>query len=152
MSYSDRDEVKKPSEMKAHGDRYNDGKLKWSYVNFKAMEPMVRVLMFGSQKYAPKNWMKGLDKVEVLESMQRHLAALMDGQQNDPESGLHHIGHLMCNCMFYSYFDLKEKENYGKQEGNVLQSHMDLQETVRGSSKLPSEFWTTNTTKEESKY
>lgn len=31
------------------GSRYNEGKLKWSYVPFKALEPMVRVLMFGAE-------------------------------------------------------------------------------------------------------
>lgn len=88
---------------KAHGDRYNDGKLKWSYVHFGSLEPMVRVLMFGAQKYAPFNWQKGLKKDEILESMQRHLAKMIDGEVNDPESGLPHMGHIQCNAMFYNY-------------------------------------------------
>lgn len=91
------------SSEKTHGDRYNDGKLKWSYVNFKALEPMVQVLMFGAQKYSPFNWQKGLQKDEILESAMRHLTKMIDGEINDPESGLPHIGHLMCNCMFYQY-------------------------------------------------
>ena len=95
---------------KAHGDRYNDGKLKWSYVHFASLEPMVRVLMFGAQKYEPFNWQKGLKKDEILESMQRHIAKMFDGEQNDPESGLPHIGHVMCNAMFWSYMDLQEKK------------------------------------------
>lgn len=90
---------------KPHGLRYNDGKLKWSYVNFEALEPMVRVLMFGAQKYEPFNWQKGLDRQEILESMQRHLAALFDGETNDKESGISHMGHIMCNAMFYNYFN-----------------------------------------------
>jgi hypothetical protein len=92
-----------PGLPKAHGLRYNDGKLKWSYVNWKAIEPMVRVLMYGAQKYSPDNWKKGLKKEEVLESAMRHLTKLIDGEMNDPESGLSHIGHLMCNAMFYQY-------------------------------------------------
>lgn len=97
-------------EKKAHGLRYNDGKLKWSYVHFQSMEPMVRVLMFGAQKYEPRNWQRGLNKEEILESMQRHLAKMMDGEENDPESGLSHIGHIMCNAMFWSYMDLRDKK------------------------------------------
>lgn len=84
--------------------RYNQGKLKWSMVHFKSLEPMVKVLMYGANKYSRDNWKKGLDRQEILDSMQRHLAALIDGQEIDPESQLEHIGHLMCNCMFYSYF------------------------------------------------
>ena len=68
---------------------------------------MVRVLMYGADKYAVDNWKKGLDKREILDSLQRHVAALIDGQEVDPESGEHHIGHIMCNCMFYSYFNIK---------------------------------------------
>lgn len=84
--------------------RYNQGKLKWSYVHFKSLEPMVRALMAGAEKYVPENWKKGLDKKEILESMQRHLAALMDGELVDPENGILHTGGIMCNAMFYTYF------------------------------------------------
>jgi hypothetical protein len=95
----------------ATGLRYNNDKLKWSYVHFKSLEPMVRVLEFGAKKYAPFNWQKGLKKEEILESMMRHITAMIDGEVNDPESGLPHIGHIMCNCMFYQYMDQKEQEH-----------------------------------------
>ena len=91
------------------GSRHNKDKRKWSLVHYKSLEPLVEVLEFGAKKYAPENWKKGLDKKEILESMMRHLTALMDGEENDKESGLHHIGHLMCNAMFYEYFDAKER-------------------------------------------
>ena len=55
------------------GDRFNEGKLKWSLVPQSALEPMVRVLEFGAKKYASHNWMKGLSVVEICESMKRHL-------------------------------------------------------------------------------
>ena len=84
-------------------DRFNSGKPKWSLVHFKSLEPMIKVLEFGAIKYAPENWKKGLDPIEILESMQRHLAALMDGEMNDKESGLPHMGHIQANAMFYNY-------------------------------------------------
>jgi hypothetical protein len=93
------------------GIRFNKNKLRWSLVHYKSLEPMVRVLMFGAEKYEDDNWKKGLNKKQILESLQRHLAALMDGQTHDEESKLHHIGHIMCNAMFYSYFDLPENEH-----------------------------------------
>jgi hypothetical protein len=85
--------------------RYNEGKVKWGLVHFKSLEPMIRVLMFGAIKYSPDNWKKGLDQREILESTQRHLASLLDGEKNDEESGLSHMGHIMCNAMFYNYFE-----------------------------------------------
>jgi hypothetical protein len=84
--------------------RYNENKLKWSYVHYKSIEPLVKVLMFGAKKYAPDNWKKGLNKDEILESAMRHLVALMDGELICPESGESHTGHLMCNMMFFNYF------------------------------------------------
>ena len=91
--------------------RFNDGKLKWSLVHFKSLEPMVKVLMFGAKKYDAHNWKKGLDRDEILESMMRHLAAIIDGEENDPESGISHMGHIMCNAMFYQYHHGKSKTN-----------------------------------------
>lgn len=86
------------------GLRFNQGKVRWSLMHFKSMEPMIRVLEYGAQKYDDHNWKKGLNPVEVLECLQRHVAALMDGEDTDKESGLPHIGHVLCNAMFYSYF------------------------------------------------
>lgn len=83
--------------------RFNNGKPRWSLVHYESMIPMIRVLEFGADKYAPENWKKGLDLKEILESMQRHLAALMDGEEFDKESGVSHMGHIQCNAMFYNY-------------------------------------------------
>lgn len=101
--------------MKA--DRFNTDKLKWSLVSWKAMEPLVEVLMFGAKKYAPNNWKKGLAVTEITESLIRHVHAFIEGEDNDPESKLSHIGHIMCNAMFLSYmimfkpeFDDRNKE------------------------------------------
>lgn len=49
------------------------------------------------------NWKLGFDNNKLLESLARHLFALMRGEINDPESGLPHIGHVLANSMFYAY-------------------------------------------------
>jgi len=89
--------------------RFNEGKLKWSYVHYPSIEPMVTVLMSGALKYSPDNWKIKLDRTEVLESAMRHLTALLNGEDLDPESGLEHTGHIMCNMMFFNYHTEKEK-------------------------------------------
>lgn len=83
--------------------RFNKWKPRWSLVDFDSLEPMVRVLEFWAEKYTKDNWKNWLDNTEILESAQRHLIALFNWEQLDEESGLPHIGHLMCNCLFYSY-------------------------------------------------
>ena len=52
------------------GKRFNTGKLKWSLVSWDALKPMIRVLMFGAEKYDSHNWKKGLKYTQVCESLQ----------------------------------------------------------------------------------
>jgi len=47
--------------VKAKALRYNTGKLRWSLVHYRSLEPMVRVLEFGATKYSPDNWKLGMD-------------------------------------------------------------------------------------------
>ena len=102
-------EIKNENQIKSL--RYNKSKPKWSQIHYKSLEPMIRVLEYGESKYNKKNWQVGLDLVEIQESMQRHLAAVMDGELYDKESGELHIGHIMSNCMFWVYHFNKNKEN-----------------------------------------
>ena len=95
---------------KGQGDRLNQGKLRWSLVSFKALEPLVEVLMFGANKYSDWNWYKGLKYTETCDSLQRHLNSFLQGQDNDEESKLSHVGHIMCNAMFLSYMFMFRKD------------------------------------------
>ena len=104
MTPEEKAKLKEEQSSKKVAARYNRGKLQWSMVDFKAFEPMVKVLEFGAKKYARDNWRKGLIPRQILESSLRHIFSLLQGEENDPDSGLPHIGHLMCNDMFYSYF------------------------------------------------
>lgn len=92
------------------GIRDNEGKLCWSLVSWKALAPMVRVLMFGEDKYNAHNWKKGFKYTQVCESLYRHLNAFIEGEDDDPESKLSHVGHILCNAMFLSYMFLFRKD------------------------------------------
>jgi len=83
--------------------RYNDWKPQWSLVHFESLELMVHVLEYGAKKYEEKNWMKPMDKSQILDSLTRHLAKLIDWEENDQESNMKHIWHIMANALFYSY-------------------------------------------------
>lgn len=88
--------------------RFNQGKIQWSQMDSVAMEPMIKVLMYGAQKYDRGNWTKACPKrLDLMDSLMRHSMKIIAGESTDPESGLPHIGHLMCNAMFYSYWEQK---------------------------------------------
>jgi hypothetical protein len=71
---------------------------------------MVEVLEFGAKKYAPFNWQKGLKYTEICESLLRHTHAFLEGEDNDNESKLSHVGHIGCNFLFLSYMFLFRKD------------------------------------------
>lgn len=85
------------------GSRFNQGKAKWSLVPQSALLPMVQVLEFGAKKYDAHNWQKGLKVTEICESMKRHLDSFMEGEDNDVESLISHVGHIQCNAMFLAW-------------------------------------------------
>lgn len=121
------------------GLRFNTGKLKWGLVSWRALAPMVCVLMYGAHKYTTfrkedgttvtgaqvspdeakklevvssgaNNWKLGLSYVEVSESLKRHLFAFLEGEDDDGESKISHVGHILCNAMFLSYMFLFRKD------------------------------------------
>ena len=53
----------------------------------------------GAAKYGAFNWRE--NKVEAMTyvgAIMRHLAAWVDGQDKDPESGHSHLAHIACGC------------------------------------------------------
>jgi hypothetical protein len=96
--------------MEELGRRFNNNKLKWSLVSWRALEPLVQVLMFGAEKYDDHNWKKGLKYTETCESLQRHINSFLEGEDNDKESKISHVGHILCNAMFLSYMSMFRKD------------------------------------------
>lgn len=101
---------------KQQAKRYNQGKPQYSLIDYSALEPLVRVLEFGADKYSRDNWRKGLDQKELLNSLMRHVGDLIDAVNEkraeiDHESMLPLIGHIMANAMFYSKFYTNKKKN-----------------------------------------
>jgi len=86
------------------GLRYNEGKLRFDLLNPYAQEGIVKVLTRGAEKYAPRNWEKGMSWTSVIASLKRHLNAIEKGEDFDPETGLLHIDHVQCNAHFLSAY------------------------------------------------
>lgn len=80
--------------------RYDVGKIRHDLISPTAMNELAKVLTFGANKYEANNWRKGMKWSRVIGSLKRHLNAIENGEDNDPETGLLHIAHVMCNAMF----------------------------------------------------
>ena len=99
------------------------GKLRYDLVPINALEELTKVLTFGAKKYADRNWEKGFEWGVVYAALMRHITAWWRGEDIDPESGLSHLSHAMCNIAFLIEFlnthpemdnrpkQIKEKQN-----------------------------------------
>lgn len=86
------------------GARYNDHKPDFSLIPLGTLEDEARVWMHGRQKYSAWNWAKGMPWSVPYACALRHLAAWQRGENNDPESGLPHLAHVMCNIRMLTLY------------------------------------------------
>lgn len=83
--------------------RFNEGKVDWTLLDFKACEPLAQAMMYGATKYARENWKQTCKNPnEHLQSAMRHLIAIIQGEEYD-ESLVRHTGHVMANMMMYNF-------------------------------------------------
>ncbi len=98
------------------GQKYDCGKVRMELLDPEAIEQLAKVLTFGANKYAAHNWRGGIAFSRLIAALLRHVFAFIRGEDRDPESGLPHIAHAMCCCMFLlglrarSEFDDRYKE------------------------------------------
>jgi hypothetical protein len=92
------------SQERGTGARFNDGKVALDLVPLSALEDCARVFDYGRRKYAAWNWAKGMGWSDPYGCLLRHMAAWFNGENNDPESGLPHLGHAMCNLVMLATF------------------------------------------------
>ncbi|WP_430229309.1 dATP/dGTP diphosphohydrolase domain-containing protein [Paraburkholderia tropica] len=70
-----------------------------------AWDECAAVFDYGRRKYAEWNWAKGMAWSVPLACAARHLIfGMMKGEELDPESGLPHRGHLLCNIVMLLTF------------------------------------------------
>ena len=63
---------------------------------FPALIHMARAFMDGARKYGPYNWRKKkVSSTVYIHAAQRHIAQWFDGEEQDPVSKVHHLGHAM---------------------------------------------------------
>lgn len=65
----------------------------------RALRVVAEVAGYGTEKYARYNYLKGYDWSLSFDALERHLLAFWAGEDNDPESGLPHLGHAAWHCL-----------------------------------------------------
>lgn len=92
---------------KKKGIKFDDGKLQFSLIPPEIKLYLAEVLTFGAKKYAPNNWQK-IDVKRYYDALERHMNAFQLGEENDEESGMHHLKHALTNMMFITWLELNK--------------------------------------------
>jgi hypothetical protein len=80
--------------------KYDQDKLPMHLIDRTAIEQVAAVLQHGANKYSSENWRNGIEYNRLIAATLRHVFALNDCEDYDPESGLPHAAHAMCCLMF----------------------------------------------------
>ncbi|WP_420840479.1 dATP/dGTP diphosphohydrolase domain-containing protein [Acetobacterium wieringae] len=78
----------------------DNGKPRPTLVPPSLIRAVTAIREYGCQKYHdPENWRK-VEPQRYQDALYRHWLAYLEGEVNDPESGLPHIWHCACNIAF----------------------------------------------------
>ena len=93
--------------VKKDNDKYDP-----TMLTLEMVELVSKVRMFGAKKYARGNFkITGFKYTRSLAAALRHIYAYLSGEDNDPESGLSHLGHAICSLEHCIYDSKHHPEN-----------------------------------------
>jgi hypothetical protein len=124
-------------DTKAEGIKHDQQKIRWDLVPFDAVNEIAKVLTFGAEKYAARNWEKGMDWSRAFGALQRHLTRWFHGQDKDKETRLTHLANAGCCLFFLLAWELRKvgRDDRPKLDPKVLE-HMDSTEFMNGVFEL----------------
>lgn len=80
--------------------KFDNGKEPMNLLAGVWLKGVSKVLKFGAIKYNSWNWRQGFSYSRLGDALNRHFWSWNEGEDFDPESGLHHLLHLSCCAMF----------------------------------------------------
>ena len=89
------------------GEKFDSGKPRYDLIPPEIEEAIARVLTFGAQKYAARNWELGMDWGRPYAALRRHMNAWWGGEDADPETGMLHTWHAACCIAFLVAFEAR---------------------------------------------
>lgn len=88
-------------------EKHDGEKPRFDLLPPEALALVSQILTFGAKKYSPWNWARGLDWSRLYAAAQRHMNAFWGGEDNDPETGLPHLGHALCCLLFLTVHQVR---------------------------------------------
>lgn len=93
--------------------KFDGGKPTYELLPLELLSDVNRVLQHGAAKYGIRNWCKkdGFKLSRCYNALLRHMIAWWNGEDNDPETGVSHLAHAMCNLLFMMYHFKNNKQS-----------------------------------------
>lgn len=79
--------------------KYDEGKQRLSLLPHDVLLCVVRTFEYGAAKYGNHNWRAGTNWTRYYDAASRHMAAWLQREDNDAESGLDHLDHAIASLM-----------------------------------------------------
>lgn len=93
------------------GLRYNSGKPRFDLIPADGLRALARHYTRGAEKYADRNWERGMDWSKCFASLERHVWAWMGGEDFDPETGSHHMIAVAWNALALAVYSFRKIGN-----------------------------------------
>ena len=111
------------------GIKFDGAKIRWDLLEIKPVEAIIRVLMYGANKYGDRNWVLVPDaQRRYYSACMRHLTAWWDGEKKDPESGESHLSHA-ATCLIFLLWHEQNPNKPEEQEMEVEIAEIDVPQT-----------------------
>lgn len=98
----------------AKNDR-RDNKVRWELMPLSLLNEVAKVYTAGAEKYGENTWQdleNGYERYKA--AAIRHIISYEEGEQADPETGLHPLAHAAWNLLAMLYFGLKRDTRNAK--------------------------------------
>lgn len=89
------------------GIKHDAEKDPWHLLPWDSVRAVAKVMMYGSRKYAPRNWERGMDWSRLFRATTEHMNSWWMGEDLDPETRFSHLWHAGCCILFLIAFEIR---------------------------------------------
>lgn len=92
------------------GTKYDSEKAPLHMVPEEGIIGAAEAFGYGAKKYERFNYKKGIEYTRITDSLRRHTLAFLNGEDIDPESGLHHTKCILANAHMLEFMRVRRPE------------------------------------------
>jgi hypothetical protein len=89
------------------GAKADTGKLRYDLIPPEALRGLAHVYTLGAQKYADRNWEKGILYGRIYAALMRHLEQWRLGEDNDPDNAQRHLDSVVWNAVALATYEAR---------------------------------------------